>query len=300
LRLPLTQKPVDEVVELCEDASCLFRSDWPGENQRAAVTAKHTGPITTSTEVKAEVKIFIHTVLMLLVFAAPAFAGSAAIPSSAISSGDLAGAGRWEWNHDKGTPGTSTGYSSYPVSNPSVDGKAREFSVSYWHYGGEIYHLTYGNDRYATHFVYDTYILLANPDQVQNLELDVNQVMSNGKTVIFGTQCSSISKRWDYAYQTYNKPHWRASNLPCNPRAWAANKWHHVQIGMHRSSTGVVTHDWVTLDGSTQYFENATASAALSLGWGEGTLILNMQVDGEYSGSGSIKGYLDKVTMYRW
>jgi hypothetical protein len=122
--LPLTQKPVDEVVELCEDASCLFRSDWPGENQRAAVTAKHTGPMTTSTEVKAEVKIFIHTVLMLLVFAAPAFAGSAAIPSSAISSGDLAGSGRWEWNHDKGTPGTSTGYSSYPVSNPSVDGKS--------------------------------------------------------------------------------------------------------------------------------------------------------------------------------
>lgn len=69
---------------------------------------------------------------------------------------------------------------------------------------------------------------------------------------------------------------------------------------MHRSSTGVVTHDWVSLDGATHYFQNATASAALSLGWGEGTLILNMQVDGEYSGRGSIKGYLDKITMYRW
>src|SRR6516165_8824752 len=104
---------------------------------------------------------------MLLVFAAPVIAGGQAIPSditsqtnpsNATSSGDLVGAGRWEWNHDRGTPGTSTGHSSYPIGNPSTDGKAREFSVSYWHYGGEIYHLTFGNDRYATHFVYDTWV----------------------------------------------------------------------------------------------------------------------------------------------
>jgi hypothetical protein len=237
---------------------------------------------------------------MLLTFAAPAFAGSPAIPSNATSSGDLAGASRWQWNHDRGTPGTSIGYSTYPLGNPSLDGQSREFSVSYWHYGGEIYHLTFGNDRYATHFVYDTWIYLVNPDQVQNLELDLNQVMSNGKTVIFGTQCSSISGTWDYAYQTGNRPHWHRSNLPCNPRSWAANKWHHVQIAMHRSSTGVVTHDWVSLDGSTHNFQNATASAALSLGWPAGDLILNMQVDGEYSGRGSIKGYLDKLNVSRY
>jgi hypothetical protein len=246
------------------------------------------------------VKIFGGTVLTLLLFAAPAFAAGQAIPSYATSSGDLAGAGRWEWNHDKGTSGTSVGYSSYPVGSPSMDGKAREFSISYWHYGGEIYHLTYGNDRYATHFVYDTYIYLVNPDQVQNLELDVNQVMSNGKTVILGTQCSSISKTWEYVYQSYNKPHWHHSNIACNPRTWAAKKWHHVQIAMHRSSTGVVTHDWVNFDGAVHYFQNATASAALSLGWPEGELILNIQFDGVYSGNGSIKGYADRVTMYRW
>jgi hypothetical protein len=54
----LTQKPVDEVVELYEDASCLFRSDWPGEKQRAAVTAKRTGPMTTSTQVKGRSENF--------------------------------------------------------------------------------------------------------------------------------------------------------------------------------------------------------------------------------------------------
>lgn len=245
-------------------------------------------------------KIFNHAVLMLFVFAAPAFAGSAAIPPTAASSGDLTASGRWEWSHDGGTPGTSVGYSSYPVGSPSMDGKSREFSVSYWRHGGEIYHVSWGNDRYATHFVYDTYVYLVDPSQVQNLELDMNQVMSDGKTVIFGTQCSSISKTWDYVYQTSNHPHWHASNIPCNPRNWAANKWHHVQIAMHRSSTGVVTHDWVNFDGVVHNFENATASAALSLHWAEGDLLLNVQFDGENAGNGSIKAYLDKLIVYRW
>jgi hypothetical protein len=246
------------------------------------------------------VKLFGRAVLMLLVFAAPALAGSQTIPSYSVSSGDLSASSRWQWNHDKGTPGSSTGYTSYPVGNPSMDGKSRQFSMTYWNHGGEIYHASWGNDRYATHFVYDTYVYLVNPLQVQNLELDMNQVMSNGKTVIFGTQCSSISKTWEYVYQTYNHPHWHASNIPCNPRTWAANKWHHVQISMHRSSTGVVTHDWVKLDGAVHYFQNTTSSSALSLGWALGSLLVNVQFDGEYSGSGSIKAYFDKLVIYRY
>ena len=236
---------------------------------------------------------------MLLLFAAPAFAGAPLVPPTANASPDLVGSGRWQWNHDKGTPGTSIGYSSYPVGNPSLDGRSREFSVSYWRYGGEIYHVSFGNDRYATHFVYDTYVYLVDPSQVQNLEMDMNQVTSDGKTIIFGTQCSSISKTWDYAYETSNHPHWHATNVPCNPRTWAANKWHHVQIGMHRSGD-VVTHDWVSLDGAVHYFQKATAPAGLSLHWAEGDLLLNVQFDGENSGNGSIKAYLDKLIIYRW
>jgi hypothetical protein len=36
------------------------------------------------------------------------------------------------------------------------------------------------------------------------------------------------------------------------------------------------------------------------LGWGEGELLVNLQVDGEYSGKRNIKGYLDKLIIYRW
>lgn len=69
---------------------------------------------------------------------------------------------------------------------------------------------------------------------------------------------------------------------------------------MHRSSTRVVTQDWVNFDGAVHNFENATAPAALSLHWAEGDLLLNVQFDGENAGNGSIKAYLDKLIVYRW
>jgi hypothetical protein len=47
-------------------------------------------------------------------------------------------------------------------------------------------------------------------------------------------------------------------------------------------------------------FNAATAPAGLSLHWAEGDLLLNVQFDGENSGNGSIKAYLDKLIIYRW
>jgi hypothetical protein len=36
------------------------------------------------------------------------------------------------------------------------------------------------------------------------------------------------------------------------------------------------------------------------LGWALGSLLVNVQFDGEYSGSGSIKAYFDKLVVYRY
>ncbi len=73
----------------------------------------------------------------------------------------------------------------YPIASPSLDGLAREFSMSYSEKGGERFSLDFGTDTESTHFVYDTYVDIVNPAQLANLELDVNQVMANGKTVIY-------------------------------------------------------------------------------------------------------------------
>jgi hypothetical protein len=222
------------------------------------------------------------------------------IPSNAISSGDLDDSSKWKWHHDSGTSGNSKGSSLYPMRNLSLDDTAREFYVTYTDNGGELSSVDFAHDTTSTHFVYDTYIYLTEPSQVQNVELDMNQVLSDGKTVILATQCSSYSNTWEWSTITGSGgAQWHASNIACCPKTWTANAWHHIQIATHRDSTGVVTHDWVILDGALSQFQNATGSSAPKLGWGIGDLVLNFQLDGAGS-SGSITAYVDQMTVYRW
>jgi hypothetical protein len=229
----------------------------------------------------------------LLLLAVPAIAQT--------SSGYLDQSGNWKWEHDTGTPGSTTGQLIFGVANPSVDGSSTEFVVSYSQYGGERFHLVFGNDTAATYFVYDTYVYLVNPTQVQNLELDMDQVTANGETIIYGTQCSSISGTWEYTYVTGGHGYWKPSNIPCNPQNWKPNKWHHIQIQSHRVGD-VVTYDWVKLDNDrVRSFKKATVPSGLFLGWTPaGVLLINFQVDGAYSSSGTIQGYFDKLQIWRW
>jgi hypothetical protein len=221
------------------------------------------------------------------------------LPSNAVPSSNLDGIGGWSAEHDTGTPGSSKGSMVYPAKTPSYD-DAREFYMTYADHGGERWHVSFGKNATAVNFVLDTYIYVVDPSQVQNLELDLNQVMSNGETVIYGTQCSSISKTWEYAISSSNKPHWKSSGIACNPLKWSAKTWHHIQVGFHRNSSGVVTHDWVNLDGTHSVFKNATSASALKLGWAKGDLLTNVQIDGENKGSGSVTAYIHKLIFYHW
>ena len=229
----------------------------------------------------------------------PSTGAEPGIPSYAIPSPDLDGEKNWLQIHDGGTPGESRGSTVYPATTPSYD-DAREFYMSYGDHGGERWSLQFAREAAATHFILDTYVYLTDPAQVQNLELDLNQVMPNGETVILGTQCSSLTGTWESAYTSGHYDHWWSSNIRCNPRTWTANQWHHIQIAMHRDDKGVVTHDWVNLDGAHNVFTSAPRVAAQALGWGPGDLVVNYQIEGENAGIGSIKSYIHKMTVYRW
>jgi hypothetical protein len=183
------------------------------------------------------------------------------------------------------------------MSGLTLDNAAREFYVAYSENAGELYHLLFGTDTTASHFVYDTYIYLMDPSQIQNIEMDMNHVMSNGQTVILGAQCASNSGTWEYTTVS-GGVHWNRSNILCNPQAWTANTWHHVQIASHHDPTGVATYDWVNLDGILSNFQGASGASALSLGWPPGDLLLNFQLDG--AGSGSMTVDIDQLTIYRW
>jgi hypothetical protein len=229
----------------------------------------------------------------------PPSSPSYSIPANAVSSGDLDGKSGWSQIHDGGTPGTSRGSSVYPAKTPVYD-DAREFYMTYTDRAGERWSIQAGGGAAAdTHFVLDTYVYLPNPSAVLNLELDINQVTANGETVILGTQCSGVTGSWEAAYTSGKYDHWWSSSIKCDPRTWSANTWHHIQIAVHRDSSGNVTHDWVILDGVSHAW-NYTQQSAHFLGWEPGVFNMQYQIEGNNTTSGSATSYIHKLTIYRW
>lgn len=224
-------------------------------------------------------------------------AASSSIPGNAKGSVKLDGK-YWAFEKDGAMPGSARGSTVYPASTPSWD-TARKFYMTYSRRSGVRWHQSFAKDAYATHFIYDTYIYLTDPSQVANIELDMNQVKSDGSTVIYGTQCSTYTKTWEYTF-VKGGSHWKSSNIPCNPRTWKANTWHHVQIATHRNNNGDVTYDWVNFDGAHHAFNNAKVFSAEKLGWPKGLLLVNFQLDGFNRGSGSITAFVHNMTVVRW
>jgi hypothetical protein len=261
-------------------------------------TAPTTAPQPSTVTISAT-SVANRTVAKSLVTTLVPPTGTSRIPSNAISSGVLDGSPNWEWQHDPGTPGSSQGSSVYPATGLSSDNSAREYYMTYSGKSGELFHLSFGKDLNATHFVYDAYVYVDDPSQLANLEMDMNDVMSDGRTVILGTQCSSYSKSWEYTYYSAGF-HWHPSNIPCSPETWSAKTWHHIQIATQRDGNGVATYDWVNVDGVYTDFQNATVNSAESLGWAKGDLLINFQIDGSSAGSGSNTLYTDKLQVWRW
>jgi hypothetical protein len=231
-----------------------------------------------------------------------ASSATAEIPADAISVSGLQVLSGWVAQHDAASDGGSTGLMSL-VSAPSLDGNARRFASSYSDYGGERYYLPFGDDTTSTNFFYDTWVYLPSPSTaIANLEMDMNQVMPNGQTVIFGFQCDGWSGTWDYTANkgTPEEPVdvWLHSKASCNPRRWSTNTWHHVQVSYSRDDSGNVTYQSVWLDGAQSNL-NVTVPSAFALGWSP-TLLTNFQVDGYSATSGATTAYLDDLTIYRW
>lgn len=222
------------------------------------------------------------------------------VPSNATVASKLQTSGNWKASHDPATGASSDG-SMTMVSSPSLSGNARQFNTSFSGSGGEIYDLDWGTDPDATNFFYDGWVYLSSStSNMANLEMDMNQVLSNGDTVIYGFQCDGYSGTWDYTANTGSvskpKDQWVHSAAPCNVKNWSKNQWHHVQISYSRDDSGNVTYHSVWLD-SVEAQLNVTVPSEFALGWGQ-VLLTNFQIDGIGSGSNTV--YLDNLTISRW
>jgi len=206
----------------------------------------------------------------------------------------------WRIKHDPATPGTSTG-SMTPTSDPTISGQTEKYRTTFTSGGGELYSITYANDTDAKNFVYDAHVWISSDSVISNLEMDNNQVMRNGDTVIFAFQCSGYNNVWEYSSNAGTPSHpdvkWVKSTVPCNPAKWTRNTWHHIQIQTSRDDSGNVTYHSVWFDGVESPI-NKTVNSDFSLGWALGALVANFQIDGIGTGSSTL--YLDQFTMSRW
>jgi hypothetical protein len=227
---------------------------------------------------------------------------SSVIPSDAVTVSNIQALGGWAAEHDTGGQGSSSG-STKIVSSPSLYGSTRSFVTQFSNAGDERYSVDFADDTNANNFFYDAWVYFtSSSSEIANLELDTNQVMANGQTVLIGVQCDGYSGTWAYTVNqgtaSSPKPHWVSkSGANCNPRNWSQNKWHHVQASFSRDDSGWITYHAVWLDGAESQL-NATVYGAAALGWGP-TINTQFQVDGLGS-SGTTTVYLDNLTISRW
>jgi hypothetical protein len=224
------------------------------------------------------------------------------IPGNAISVSGIHTLNSWQAVKDSATGSGWASGNTYLTGSPSVSGNTRQFVTSYSNYGGVRYHTSFGDDTESQNFVYDALVYVnGTAGQIGNIELDVNQTMPNGQTVIFGFQCDGYSSTWDYTWNagsaTSPVDKWAHSGAYCNMRDWSQNTWHHIQVSYSRDEWGNVTYHSVWLDGLEEPI-NRTAYSAFALGWAP-TLLTNFQVDGLGAGGQPVV-LLDNLTVYRW
>jgi len=208
----------------------------------------------------------------------------------------------WRGTADEGTGSDLASGSMSMVSSPTISGYTRKFAMSYQDSAGERYWASFGADTAAHNFLYDVEVYLdSTSSDIANIEMDMNQVMANGQTVLYGFQCDGYTETWDYTANagTPEVPidEWRHTSIACNPRNWTKNTWHHVQVAYSRDDDGNVTYKFVVLDGVLKNIDE-TVPSAFALGWAP-TLLTNFQIDG-LGGYGSANVYVDKMTVSRW
>jgi hypothetical protein len=224
------------------------------------------------------------------------------VPASSAGVKNIESLSDWIGIFDVGTGSGSASGSTSIVGTPSQDGHSRAFMLNFSNYGGARFSASFGDDETATNFLYDGWVYLdGSSGKIGNLEMDLNQTMSNGQTALFGFQCDGYTSTWDYTKNagtpTSPNDQWVHSGAYCNTRTWSQKTWHHVQVSYSRDDSGNITYHSVWLDGAEQSI-NATVNSAFALGWGP-TLTTNFQVDGLGAG-GTATVYLDDLTISRW
>ena len=132
--------------------------------------------------------------------------------------------------------------------------RPRNIYTTFTNGGGELYSVSYGNDTDAKNFVYDAHVWISSGSVISNLEMDNNQVMRNGDTVIYAFQCSGYQQRMGVHCQRGNPQLIPTSNglippLHAIPQSGRATPGTISRSSYSRDDSGNVTYHSVWFDG---------------------------------------------------
>jgi hypothetical protein len=177
--------------------------------------------------------------------------------------------------------------------SPSLSGQSSLFTLSGpTQYSNALWWKSFGPNSTPTHFVYDVYFYLQDPNAPEALEFDVNQSMG-GARYTWGTECSyRDTGHWDIWNPEAEA--WETTSVPCPPLV-SANTWHHLTWQTERVD-GQVHYISVTLDGNVSTVDKYYNPQPDYPG---SDVNVAFQMDGDYR-QDPYSVWLDNVSLSEW
>ncbi len=148
--------------------------------------------------------------------------------------------------------GTPTSTMTQNVSSPAMDGSSAQFSIAPSSpdcpgYCNMLYFNPIAGGTNVTHFLYDLYFYIDNPNAPQALEFDVNQTYG-GQRWVWGSECNfKADGVWDIWNDAPNTG-WTPTNIPCLASDFPANTWNHLIWDVQQSGNNV-QYNTLTING---------------------------------------------------
>ena len=184
--------------------------------------------------------------------------------------------------------GTAQSTMTENQSSPAMDGKSAKFSMGGpTPYSNMLYFNPVAGGNNVSHFTYDLYFYIDNPDAAQALEFDINQTFG-GNRWVWGSECNfNGSGKWDI-WDDING--WTPTSIACTP--FPANTWIHLVWTVERVGNQV---HYISLQVGDQtynvdtYFQNQPD-------WTLEEIDVAFQMDGNYEQE-PYNVWLDEVTL---
>src|ERR1700733_148141 len=184
--------------------------------------------------------------------------------------------------------GTAQSTMTENQSSPAMDGKSAKFSMGGpTPYSNVLYFNPVAGGNNVSHFTYDLYFYIDNPDAAQALEFDINQTFG-GNRWVWASECNfNGSGKWDI-WDDING--WTPTSIACTP--FPANTWIHLVWTVERVGNQV---HYISLQVGDQtynvdtYFQNQPD-------WTLEEIDAAFQMDGNYEQE-PYNVWLDEVTL---